>query len=180
MYRFLSRAWRAIASDEDTLPEYKAEGTPETLIKMMHQSILKVTEDIEKMSFNTAISQLMIFNNELMKSEARYREPCEVFVKLLHPFAPHLAEELWEKLGHSGSLTHETWPEANAALAVENTVEVVFQVNGKVRARVEVAKETSKESLEAMAKANERVQEFLKGMTVLKVIVVPAKLVNFV
>ena len=180
MYRFLSRAWRAVVSDEDTVPDYKAEGTPESLIKMMHQSILKVTDDIEKMSFNTAISQLMIFNNELMKSEARYREPCEIFVKLLHPFAPHLAEELWEKLGHQGSLTQVAWPEANAALAIENTVEVVFQVNGKVRARVEVNKDTSKEALEMMAKANERVQEFLKGMTILKIIVVPAKLVNFV
>ena len=180
MYRFLSRAWRAVVSDEDTVPDYKAEGTPESLIKMMHQSILKVTDDIEKMSFNTAISQLMIFNNELMKSEARYREPCEFFVKLLHPFAPHLAEELWEKLGHQGSLTQVAWPEANAALAIENTVEVVFQVNGKVRARVEVNKDTSKEALEMMAKANERVQEFLKGMTILKIIVVPAKLVNFV
>lgn len=180
IFRFLSRAWRAVVSDEETLPEYKTEGTPESLIKMMHQSILKVTDDIEKMSFNTAISQLMIFNNELMKSEAHYREPCEVFVKLLHPFAPHLAEEMWEKLGHQGSLTQVAWPEANAELALENTVEVVFQVNGKVRARVEVNKDTSKEALETMAKANERVQEFLKGMTVLKAVVVPGKLVNFV
>ena len=146
----------------------------------MHQSILKVTEDIDGMRFNTAISQLMVFCNELMKAPARNREVCETFTKLLHPFAPHLAEELWSKLGYQGSMTLVAWPVGNPALAVESSAEVVFQVNGKVRAKLEVAKNISAAELEALAKSNERLQEFLKGMVIVKAVVVPGKLVNFV
>ncbi len=180
MYRFLARAWRAVVGEEDTLPEYKTENIPESLVKTMHQSILKVSDDIEKLSFNTAISQLMIFNNELMKTPERYRESCETFIKLLHPFAPHLAEEMWEKLGHCESLTGTDFPKGSPELAAENTVEVVFQVNGKVRAREQTPKDMPKDELENLAKNHPRVQEFLKGMTVVKTIVVPGKLVNFV
>ena len=181
LHRFLSRVWRAIVNDdEDTLVTYTEEIAPDSLIKVMHQSIIKVTDDIEKMAFNTAISQLMIFNNELMKSEERFREPCEVFVKLLHPFAPHLAEELWERLGHSDSLTNEPWPIADISKTIENTVEVVFQVNGKVRAKEKVSVMLSKEALEKMALEHTRVQEYTRGMTMVKAIVVPGKLVNFV
>lgn len=180
LYRFLSRVWRAIVSDDDTPATYTESAAPENLIKVMHQSIIKVTDDIEKMAFNTAISQLMIFNNELMKSEERFREPCEVFVKLLHPFAPHLAEELWERLGHKGSLTTASWPVADPSKTVENTVEVVFQVNGKVRAREKVSVTLSKEALEKMALEHPRVQEYTAGMAIVKAIVVPGKLVNFV
>jgi leucyl-tRNA synthetase len=141
---------------------------------------MKVTSDIEEMSFNTAISQLMIFNNEMMKMDKRYREPCETFVKLLHPFAPHIAEEMWNILGHEGSLTNVSWPKADASKAVDNTVEVVFQVNGKVRARETVSADMDKAALEKLAMENERVQEFMAGKTVVKSIVVPGKLVNIV
>lgn len=127
-----------------------------------------VVGDIENMSFNTAISQLMIFNNEMMKMDKRYREPCETFVKLLYPFAPYIAEEMWSILG------------VFCTKAVENTVEVVFQVNGKVRAKASVAKDMDKAALEKLAMDNERVKEFTKGMTVVKSIVVPGKLVNIV
>lgn len=178
MNRFLNRAWRAIVGEDEAV-EY-VDGLPEAIERVMHQSILKVTDDIEKMAFNTAISQLMIFNNELMKAPAHYREAAETFVKLLHPFAPHIAEEMWEKLGHEGSLTHVPWPVGDASKAAEDTVEVVFQVNGKVRAKATVEKSLDKAGLEAAAKANERVAEFLKGKAVVKTIVVPGKLVNFV
>lgn len=180
MHRFLARVWRAIASDEDTPVHYETQTPPASLLKVMHQSIIKVTDDIEKMAFNTAISQLMIFNNELIKTEKRYQEVCEVFVKLLHPFAPHLAEELWAILGHQNSITHAKWPEADASLTVENTVEIVFQVNGKLRAKVQLDAQISKEDLEKTALAHERIQEFTQGKTIVKVIVVPKKLVNIV
>ena len=95
----------ASSPTDDETPVYVDETAPETIEKVMHQTVIKVTSDIENMSFNTAISQLMIFNNEMMKMDKRYREPCETFVKLLHPFAPHIAEEMWSILGHNKSLT---------------------------------------------------------------------------
>ncbi|PBC69312.1 leucine--tRNA ligase [Fibrobacter sp. UWS1] len=187
MNRFLNRAWRSVVGDDDATPVYvddastgSATGIPEAIEKVMHQTVIKVTNDIENMSFNTAISQLMIFNNEMMKMDKRYREPCETFVKLLHPFAPHIAEEMWSILGHNESLTNVAWPEADHSKAVENTVEVVFQVNGKVRAKASVAKDMDKAALEKLAMENERMKEFMNGKTVVKSIVVPGKLVNIV
>ena len=180
MNRFLGRAWRSVVGDDDAAPVYVDETAPEAIEKVMHQTVIKVTSDIENMSFNTAISQLMIFNNEMMKMDKRYREPCETFVKLLHPFAPHIAEEMWSILGHNESLTNVAWPVADHSKAVENTVEVVFQVNGKVRAKASVAKDMDKAELETLAMDNDRVKEFMNGKTVVKSIVVPGKLVNIV
>ena len=180
MNRFLGRAWRSVVGDSDEAPVFVDETAPEAIEKVMHQTVIKVTSDIENMSFNTAISQLMIFNNEMMKMDKRYREPCETFVKLLHPFAPHIAEEMWSILGHNESLTNVAWPEADHSKAVENTVEVVFQVNGKVRAKASVAKDMDKAALEKLAMENDRMKEFMKGMQVVKAIVVPGKLVNIV
>ena len=180
MNRFLGRAWRSVVGDDDAAPVYVDETAPEAIEKVMHQTVIKVTSDIENMSFNTAISQLMIFNNEMMKMDKRYREPCETFVKLLHPFAPHIAEEMWSILGHNESLTNVAWPEADHSKAVENTVEVVFQVNGKVRAKASVAKDMDKAALEKLAMENDRMKEFMNGKTVMKSIVVPGKLVNIV
>ena len=180
MNRFLGRAWRSVVGDDDAAPVYVDETAPEAIEKVMHQTVIKVTNDIENMSFNTAISQLMIFNNEMMKMDKRYREPCETFVKLLHPFAPHIAEEMWSVLGHNESLTNVAWPEADHSKAVENTVEVVFQVNGKVRAKASVAKDMDKAALEKLAMENDRMKEFMAGKTVVKSIVVPGKLVNIV
>jgi len=179
MFRFLSRAMRSIAGDEGT-PEYTNDAPPEELTRLMHQSILKVSDDIENMRFNTAISQLMVFNNELIKQPVRYREPCEIFVKLLHPFAPHLCEELWQILGHSESLTGVAWPLGNAELAAEDTTEIVFQVNGKVRARAKLSKSLGKEELEKIAMGNEIVKANIAGKKIAKVVVVPGKLVNVV
>jgi leucyl-tRNA synthetase len=146
----------------------------------MHQSILKVSDDIENMRFNTAISQLMVFNNELIKQPVRYREPCETFVRLLHPFAPHLSEELWLILGHNKSLTSVEWPLGNAELAAEDTVEIVFQVNGKVRARANLSKNLSKDELEKITLENETIKGNIASKKIVKVIVVPGKLVNVV
>ena len=179
MYRFLARAYRAVIGEDESV-SYKDGALPESLAKVMHQSIIKVTDAIEKLSFNTAISQLMIFNNELTKCEERYREASEVFAQLLQPFSPHLAEEMWQKLGHNESIAYVAWPSADASKAEESHVEVVFQVNGKLRAKESVSKDTDKEALVEMAKNNERVQAYLQGMTIVKTIAVPGKLVNFV
>ncbi len=179
MYRFLSRAYRAVIGEEDAV-SYKDEPLPENLAKIMHQSILKVTESIEKLSFNTAISQLMIFNNELTKCEERYREASEVFAQLLQPFAPHLAEEMWQKLGHKESIAYVAWPSADETKIAESRVEVVFQVNGKIRAKESIDTDTDKDTLVEIAKKNERVQAYLKDATIIKTIAVPGKLVNFV
>lgn len=179
MFRFLSRAYRAVIGEEGT-PTFNDGPLPESLARVMHQSIIKVTDAIEKLSFNTAISQLMIFNNEMLKSPERFRESSETFAKLLQPFAPHLSEEMWEVLGHEGSLAYEPWPSADISKASDTSMEIVFQVNGKVRAKESVPKDTGKEALIELALQNERIQSYLKDSTILKTIAVPGKLVNFV
>jgi leucyl-tRNA synthetase len=182
-FRFLNRAWRHIAGDElhqRPIVEEANEPAPKELLKIAHQSIIKITKDIEDLHFNTAISQLMIFNNELGKQEKCYRQTAEIFVLLLAPFAPHLAEELWSILGHTQSITQTPWPQANASLAEDAEVQVVFQVNGKVRAKITMPKGLSKEDMQKAAMEQERIQEHLQGMQIVKVIAVPDKLVNLV
>jgi leucyl-tRNA synthetase len=148
------------------------------LLKALHQTIKKVGEDTDTLNFNTAISQMMIFVNEVTAQTARPRKLLEPFVLVLAPYAPHLVEELWEKLGHKQSLAQEPWPKYDAALLVESTVTVILQVNGKLRDRIEVPANASQSELETLALANDRVKEFLAGKQIKKVIVVPGKLVN--
>ena len=178
-HRFLQRLWRNFVSDEgDELRVSDEKPTPE-LTRLLHQTIIKVGEDIEALRFNTAISQLMILNNELVSLERIPRAVAEPFVQLVHPFAPHVAEELWERLGRK-NLSYTPWPEGDASLAAQNDVEVVAQVNGKVRAKVKAAKGLGKAELEALVRANETVAKWLEGKEVVKTIVVPDKLVNIV
>jgi leucyl-tRNA synthetase len=148
------------------------------LLKILHQTIKKVTEDTDTLNFNTAISQMMIFVNEVTAQRARPRALLEPFVLVLAPYAPHLAEELWEKLGHKQSLSCEPWPKYDAALLVESTVTVILQVNGKLRDRIEVPADLPQAELEKRALASDRVKEFIAGKQIKKVIVVPGKLVN--
>ena len=177
VYRFLGRVWRLFCDDEGKLNLDGSEPAG-TLLKVLHQTIKKVGEDTEALAFNTAISQMMIFVNEVTAQEKRPRKLLEPFVLVLAPYAPHLAEELWEKLGHKQSLAYEPWPKHDAALLVESTVTVILQVNGKLRDRVEVPAQISQADLEKLALANDRVKEHLAGKQVRKVIVVPGKLVN--
>jgi leucyl-tRNA synthetase len=177
IYRFLGRVWRLYCDEEskllvdDTVPEAK-------LAKVLHQTIKKVGSDTEDLAFNTAISQMMIFVNELTAQDKRPRAILEPFVLLLAPYAPHLAEELWQKLGHDKTLVYEPWPQHDEALLIETTVQIVVQVNGKIRARLDVPSQMAKEELEKLALANTDVQSFLDGKQIKKVIVVPGKLVN--
>jgi leucyl-tRNA synthetase len=148
--------------------------------RVLHQTIQAVTNDIASLSFNTAISRMMEFTNHFTSASERPREALEKFVLLLSPFAPHIAEELWQALGHNESLAYEPWPEFDPALAKEDTVEVPVQVNGKLRSKIVVAPDANKEQLEAAARKDEKVRDLLQGKEVVKVIVVPGRLVNFV
>ncbi len=186
VHRFLNRVWRLYIADEPDgkLPLLDAsitDATPDdAVLRLLHKTICKVGEDIEALRFNTAISQMMIFVNEMNKRDVRPRVVMETFVLLLAPFAPHLAEELWSLLGHAETLAHAPWPAYDAALTVDDEVEVVLQVNGKLRDKMLVPKGTAVDELEARARANERVASQLDGRTVVKVIAVPDKLVNIV
>ena len=179
VYRFLGRVWRLYCNEDGKLILDDSEPAG-TLLKVLHQTIKKVGEDTEALAFNTAISQMMIFVNEVTAQERRPRKLLEPFVLALAPYAPHLAEELWEKLGHQQTLAYEAWPGFDEALLKENTVTVILQVNGKVRDRVDTPAEISREDLEKLALANERVREHLAGKQVKKIIVVTGKLVNVV
>lgn len=177
VYRFLGRVWRLYCDEDGKLILDDTEPTT-ALLKVLHQTIKKVGEDTETLAFNTAISQMMIFVNEVTAQEKRPRKLLEPFILLLAPYAPHLAEELWEKLGHKQTLAYEPWPAFDAALLKENTVTIILQVNGKVRDRLDVPAQISREDLEKLALANARMQEHLTGKQIKKIIVVPGKLVN--
>jgi len=181
--RFLRRLWR-LAIDENTgtaSAKISADGAEsEELVRELHRTIQKVEKDIETLQFNTAISQMMILMNVAEKSPALRRATVEDFVRLAAPFAPHVCEEIWARLGHPDSITAAGWPKFDAAKLIESTVEVIFQVNGKVRSTAKVAKDISKDALLALAKADADVQKFTAGKPVVKEIVVPGKLVNIV
>ena len=174
VHRFLDRVWRLSEremSDGDP---------PEELEKVLHKTIKKVTEDTDGLAFNTAIAQMMIFVNEAFKIEPLFRKVWEPFVLILSPYAPHLAEELWEKLGKKPSISAEAWPSWDEALTVEEQVTVVVQVNGKLRTRFEMDRGTPKERMQELALRVDRIREFTEGKQIVKVISVPDKLVNVV
>jgi len=172
--RFLDRIWTLAEEGFDD-----AELSPD-LLRVLHQTIRKVSQDLEGLRFNTAISALMVLVNALVKDGVRSRRAWAPFVQLLYPFAPHASEELWERLGGAGRLWDATWPTWDEALATEDTITVVAQVNGKVRAQFDVERGLPGEELKALVLGHERMQKWLEGVTVVKTIVVPDKLVNVV
>jgi leucyl-tRNA synthetase len=181
---FLDRAWRMIINDRAEHVELNAavnDAAPTgEQTRVLHRTIQGVTQDIERLAFNTAIAKLMEFTNYFTKADRRPREAMEKFVLLLSPFAPHLAEELWQTLGHDGTLAYIPWPEYDEALTKEDTLEIPVQINGKLRARVSLPAEASGEDLEAAARADHRIAELLRDKTVVKSVVVPGRMVNFV
>ncbi len=174
VFRFLDRVWRV---SERELTDDKP---PAELVKLLHKTIKKVSHDTSGLEFNTAISQMMIFINGVFKEEKLYRSLWEPFVLLLAPYAPHIAEEMWEKLGHTGTLAFEEWPVWDEELVKEDSVEIVLQINGKVRAKLRMPAGTDKAILEEKALENERIKELLEGKNIIKIITVPDKLVNIV
>ncbi|MCF6285997.1 MAG: leucine--tRNA ligase [Candidatus Hydrogenedentes bacterium] len=175
VYRFLKRSWRMIAERELSDEKLSAEQ-----LRTLHATIKKVTEDLEAMSFNTAISQMMIFVNEFSGQGTMSREAAELYVKLLAPFAPHVCEELWEMLGHQTTLAYAEWPEYDEQYLKLNEVEVLVQVLGKPKARIMLSPDASNEEMEQVALANEVIQQAIAGKTVRKIICVPGRLVNIV
>src|SRR5262245_54512754 len=147
---------------------------------MLHQTIKKVTEDLEGMRFNTAISSMMELTNHLTPLDVRPRSVLDLLVLLLSPFAPHLAEELWSALGHRCTLAYEPWPTYEEALTRADEIEVPVQVNGKLRSKLMVPAGIDEEKLKAAALADEKIRGLVEGKQIRKVIVVPKKLVNIV
>ncbi|KXG08829.1 Leucine--tRNA ligase [Anoxybacillus sp. P3H1B] len=179
--RFLDRVWRLFVEENGELnPKIVDQAEGDTLERVYHQTVKKVTEDYEAIRFNTAISQLMVFINEAYKAPVLPKAYMEGFVKLLSPVCPHIAEELWEKLGHTNTIAYEAWPVYDETKLVEDEIEIVVQVNGKVRAKLHVPADASKEQMEQIALEDAKVKEQLDGKTIRKVIAVPGKLVNIV
>jgi leucyl-tRNA synthetase len=209
VYRFLGRVWRLFV-DEQSETEFEQGLTTDpqrgtellggirlsssikdtqptaAQLKALHACIKKVTEDLDGLRFNTAISALMVFINEAMTWEEKPWGVVRDFLILLQPFAPHVAEELWAKLHatrntqHLPTLAYATWPQFEPSRLVEDTLEIPVQVNGKLRDVIKVPASASAAELEAAAKASEKLRPFLEGKVIRKVIVLPKKLVNIV
>lgn len=181
--RFLEKVWRLLEKPFDKI---RKDGTCETEMRtdvrrLIHQTVKKVSADLEKQHFNTAVSQLMIFVNEAVAWEKLPRKTIEKFLKLLAPFAPHLAEEIWrEKLGYKNSIHREPWPDFDEKLTVAETITLAISVNGKLRDTLEVTAGISKADALAAAKKSTKIEKWLAGKKIKKEIFVPGKLVNFV
>jgi leucyl-tRNA synthetase len=192
VYRFLGRVWRLFMESSDDGAAFQFSGkvrdaeAPPALLKALHESIRKVGVDIEGLAFNTAISQMMICVNELTAAEVRPAGVLAVFLHLLNPFAPHMSEELYSLLREkfpslpAGPLSELPWPAYEEKYLAEDTVEIVLQINGKVRGRIAVAANLDSEALKAAALGNEKVREGISGKEIRNVIVVPKRLVNIV
>ena len=172
VYRFLQKVWRL------SQRELAEEQNPD-VEKARHKMIKKVTEDIKNFRFNTAISAMMIFTNEA-QSKSATRADIEALIKCLSPFAPHLCEEIWQKLGNENLACRENWPVFDEAKTIDDTIEIVVQVNGKLRAKLSAALNAEKEALLERAKNDDRLEKWLAGKTIIKEIFVPNKLINFV
>ena len=175
VYRFLDRVWR-IATEKTIVDKAPSKN----LEKMMHKTIKKVTDDTATLNFNTAISQMMVYVNEMNKETEIPKVCLETLTLLLSPYTPHLAEELWSMLGHEPSVSKAPWPVYDEEKTKDDEIEVVVQINGKVRAKLKVAREISKDDMLAAAKNDEAVKKWTDGKVVVKEIVVPGKLVNIV
>ncbi|MHC5111246.1 MAG: leucine--tRNA ligase [Planctomycetota bacterium] len=180
--RLCHRIWRLIVDEHtgDLSPQLTDEEPDEAALRLLHKTIKRVTEDIELIKLNTAIAAIFEFVNAATAMEKRSRSLMRTFVQLLSPFAPHLGEELWSRLGGSGSMAYEPWPAYDEALARDEEVEVAVQVCGKIKGRITVAADADDEALQAAALADEKVAASIAGKTVRKVIVVKGRLVNIV
>jgi leucyl-tRNA synthetase len=198
LVRFLGRVWRLV-KEENPAGEWVVAPTVQDVpldaaqLKVLHATIKKVTEDIESLSFNTALAQMMILVNALIPAQPRPLAAIRPLLQLLNPFAPHITEELAEQLRRvhaaapspdetavAAELSSSRWPEWDPNFLIEDEIEIPVQVNGKVRAHIRVKKDATSAEIENVARQNTRIQEHLAGKTVRKVVVVPGKLVNFV
>ena len=178
--KWVQRVWRLLMDDNNHLRDRVSTYNDGKLTKVYNQTVKKVTDDFERMHFNTAISQLMVFVNEAYKADVLPVEYMEGFVKMIAPLMPHLAEELWSQFNESETITYQPWPTYDEKALVEDEVEMIVQVNGKVRAKIKMAKDADNKDVEDAALANEHVHSFVDGKDVKKVIVIPNRIVNIV
>jgi len=182
--RFLDRVWRIAVDTETGGPSGKLSNDVgydnRDLERTLHAAIKRVTEAVENLRFNTAIADMMVFVNEATRASVVPRDWFEAFVKVLAPFAPHVAEELWERLGHKDSLTYAPWPKYDEAKIARETLTIAVQVSGKLRGTIEVARDAAEAEILAAAKAEPKVQEFLAGKAIKREVYVKGKLVNLV
>jgi leucyl-tRNA synthetase len=176
VFGFLNRSSRFFGTPENIVDEADDKET----LKLLHQTISKVAFDIENMKFNTGISALMIFNNLAMKKGKVCKQTAQIFAKILSPYAPHLAEELWQLYGNTETLAYAPWPVVDKAMLTEDVFEYPISFNGKVRFKLEFPVGTPASEIEAVVLAHETTQKWLEGKTPKKVIVVPNKIVNIV
>ena len=178
LWRFLKRVWRLIVDENSG--ELAAEISDEEMTRdqerVLHQTIKKVTEDTDTLDFNTAISQMMVFLNEFSKAEHRNKQAMEIFVKLLSPYAPHISEELWQRLGHSETLAYEAWPNYEEDKLKLDEVEILVQVMGKPKARVMMPADIDEEQMKELALENEKIKQEIEGKEIKKVIAVIGKM----
>jgi leucyl-tRNA synthetase len=181
---FLDRVWRLIVSERseqmELNPAVQQTAPTDEQNRVLHKTIAAVTADVEHLEFNTAIARMMEFTNFFTKETVRPREAMEKLVLLLSPLAPHLAEELWQILGHEKTLAYQPWPVADPRWLKEDTIEIPVQVNGKLRGKVTVPAGSDQHTIEAASRADEHVAKLIEGKTIVKVIIVPGRLVNFV
>lgn len=181
--KFLERVWRLFINNDDdntVRDDFLTDKNDGKLYKVYNETVKKVTEDFEVLHFNTAISQMMVFTNEANKADSLPKEYAEGLVKMLAPIAPHMMEELWSKFGHYESITYAKWPEFDESNLVSDTVEMIIQVNGRLRDKLSLPVDTDKEKIKELALSDEKIQKFIDGKDVAKVIVIPNKIVNIV
>lgn len=179
-HKFIKRVWNLLIDDEGELRDRVTTINDHKLDKVYNQTVKKVTEDFAELHFNTAISSFMVFVNDCYKQDSLPLEYMEGFVKMLAPLTPHIAEELWSRLAHVGTITYAQWPSYDETQLVDNSVQIVVQVNGKVRQHLDIERDTSRDKMQEIALADEKVKEELADKEIKKVIAVPNKLVNIV
>ena len=178
--RFINKLWNKVCSSDGLNENITSDTAESETIKLKHQTIKKVSDDIENLRFNTAISQMMIFTNHLTTLKSINREILQTFAQLLAPFIPHTAEEIWQRLGNENSITYEQWPDYDEELAKENIISIAIQVNGKLRANIEIDANTEDGDVLQLAKENDRIDNYIGGKELIKEIYVPGRLINFV
>jgi leucyl-tRNA synthetase len=182
VHRFLQKTWRMVVNEDTGMLDEAVKDTEpdEATLRLLHQTIKKVGSDVETFGFNTAISQMMIFINHITKQEVRPKSVVEKFILVLAPFAPHVAEELWQRLGYNDTLAYEPWPRYDHELVKEKEIELAVQVNGKIKDRITVSADADEELIKQKAVACPKVAAAVKGKQPKKIIIVKSRLVNIV
>jgi leucyl-tRNA synthetase len=181
IHRFLNRIWRIYVNDDGNISQnIKDKGAGEEFKKAYHKTVQIVGDHIERARFNTAIAQMMVFINECYKETTLDRDMMTGFIKLLSTFAPHIAEELWHKMGHTGVLLYEKWPEFDPKMVIEEKIEYPVQINGKVRFKIEISADAEEDDIKAALFSHDRFFQYTEGKDIIKTIIVPKRIITLV